>query len=154
MEDEIRDRPGERAREQLAEVDVLIPVGLGSQEGVGDDALAQCGGRSGILAGSGLQRLEQGAGEGAGARRRLTLGGRAAFVEEEVEVGDRRPQRTGALVGGKLQELALRLSENSFEEGQGGRPGGCGEWRIRLANSLERRVRCPRASGARERERL
>ena len=87
QEDEVGNGVREPTREQLAEVDVLVAVGLVAQELVGDDALVDGGrqprrharGRGGAVAQRDGQ-LER-------ARRRLALVQRPAVVQEGVQVG-------------------------------------------------------------------
>ena len=155
LEDEVRDRLGQLAREQAAQVDVLVTVGLAAQEGVGDDALAPRGGRgAGLRARLGAQRLLQGLGQRLGVGRRVALGEGATLVQEEMQVGNDRLERRGALVGKELRELAQRLPDDSGEKGQGlipeGARKGATAWRTHRtaacgarARGSRDRFRCP-----------
>ena len=121
LEHHVRHRAGERAREQLPEVDVLIAVGFGAQQRVGDDALAQRAGRRGVVRDR-RQRRVQRLRQLARARRRVAVLELAPVVEEEIQIGDRGADRVGARFGRQPREFLARLCQVGFEIGRSGHP--------------------------------
>ncbi len=118
LKDQIRYGAGQRAGEELPEVDILVPVGFGTQESIGDDAIPERERRT-VTARLLGQRLGQRRGERERARRGLPLFERRALVEEEVEVRDFVAGGQQALIGIEPVEGVQRLSDRALEEGVG-----------------------------------
>src|SRR5262249_10656464 len=108
--------------EELPEVDVLVAVGLGAQQLVGDDARgerrdprAETRGRALVV--DALECGVEGFGEVESARGRRPGLERRAPVEEIVQVRKGGAEDTGALVGGEPDEVFDRLLNSALEEG-------------------------------------